>query len=324
MSGRFNNKALWLVFIILAIVFVVTRFTGIRQGNTTLMTDVVSIDTGKVSSVTLIPLAEAGRQLEFRRSENGWQVTREGITAPAAPRAVGNLLAEIGSLRAEQLVSRDPERWADFSVTDSLGSRIVIHEDNREILDLVVGRFQYQPPPRDNMNMYGQNRVTGKTYIRLNGKEEVYSVDGFFALSVNRPFGQWRDNTVSRVNRAMLSRLLLEYPADSGFVATRSDERWQVAGLSADSASMEQYLNQLRYTTHSEFEDAARPEGEPEFSLTMEGDNMSPVMIRAYAAGDGSYLINSSINPSTWFRTAADGLFRDLFPGAPVLLKSGS
>ncbi len=305
-------------------VFALSRLTRIRPGNATLMTDVVSIDTSQVNAFTLYPQAEGGGALAFERSGGGWQVTRGDVTAPASDRTVRSLLAEISSLRAEQLVSRDPGKWSDYSVSDSLGSRIVIREGGREVLDLVVGRFQYQAPTGNNPNMYGQNRVTGKTYIRLSGEDEVYSVDGFFALSVNRGFNQWRNNVLARVNESQLTGLRLDYPSDSGFVARKSEGDWQVAGLPADSARMEQYLNRLRNVTHSDFADHKRPEGEPDYRLTLEGNNMSPVMIRAYDDGDSTYLINSSINPTTWFRTGYNPLFRQLFPAASALLPEGS
>lgn len=324
MSGQFNNRVLWLVFLLLVTVFIVSRFTRVRQGDATLMTKVVSIDTSQVSFFSLSPRAEGGQRIDFTRSAQGWSVTRGEVTAPASPQAVRNLLAEIALLRAEQLVSRDQEKWPDYHVNDSLGSRIVIKEGNRVSLDLVVGRFQYQPPPQNNMNRYGQNQVSGKTYIRLAGEDAVYSVEGFFALSVNRAFNQWRNNIVSRVNSARLSSLRFEYPADSGYVARKTEDDWQVAGLAADSASMEHYLNRLRNLTHSDFEDAFRPDGEADYRLTMEGDNMTPVIIRAFAVQDSTYLVNSSLNPSTWFRTRSEPLMHELYPGASALLPEGS
>lgn len=324
MRGQFNNRVLWLVFLLLAAVFVISRFTRVRQGNATLMTEMSSIDTSRVSSFTLSPQAEAGQRIDFTRSDQGWRVSRGKVSAPASPQAVRNLLSEISALRAEQLVSRDPEKWPDYHVNDSLGSRIVIKEGSRVSLDLVVGRFQYEPPPQNNMNRYGQNRVSGKTYLRLYGEDAVYSAEGFFALSVNRGFDQWRNNTLSSVNKSLLSSLRFEYPADSGFVARKTGNDWQVAGLAADSASMDQYLNRLRNLTHSDFEDTFRPEGEPDYRLTMEGDNMAPVIILAYAAQDSTYLINSSLNPSTWFRAGSEPFFRELYPGASALLPKGS
>jgi hypothetical protein len=304
--------------------FVIGRFTRVRKGERTLMTEVAVIDTSQVSSIWLYPGAEGGQQIQFARADNNWRVTLGEISAPANAQSVRSLLAEIQSLKAEQLVSRDPERWEEYQVGDSLGTRIVVHEGSRMVLDMVAGRFQYQPPPQGSYNMYGQNRVTGKTYIRISGEDEVYSVDGFFALSVNQPFDRWRDNTLSRINKALVTKILFDYPADSGFVAQKTENGWMVAGLRADSASMETYLNRIRSVSHNDFMDGYRASGEPDYRLTMEGDNMPSVLVRAYLQEDSLVVLNSNLNPDTWFRTGYRELFSDLFPGLGKLLPEGS
>jgi len=287
------------------------------------MTDVAAIDTSQVAAFSIYPRAEEGERIDFSRSDGVWQISMEGITAPANSQAVRSFLSEISGMETQQLVSRDPGKWEQYQVSDSLGTRVVIREGNRVKLDLVVGRFQYQAPSQSDYNMYGQNRVTGKTYIRLHGEKEVYSVDGFFAMSVNQTYDRWRDQTLSRVNKALLTRLSFDYPADSGFVARKSENRWLVAGLPADSASMEQYLNRMRNLTHAEFADGTTPTGPPDFQLTMEGDNMSPVVIRAFGQADSTYLLNSSLNQQSWFRTDPGRKFREIFPGSSTLLAEG-
>ena len=324
MSGKFNNRTLLLIFLGLGAFFIITRFTKVRHGEKTLMTDVTSIDTSQVSAFSIYPAAESGQEIEFSREGNGWRVKLGEKSAPASIQAVASGLGEIQSLKAQQLVAKNPERWNDFQVGDSLGTRVVIREGSKVSLDMIVGRFQYQPPPQGSYNMYGQNRVTGKTYIRINGENEVYSVDGFFALSVNQGFDRWRDNTLSSVNKALVSRIRFDYPADSGYVAQKSENKWMVAGLPADSASMERYLNRIGRTSLSEFADDFQPVGEPDYQLTLEGDNMSPVKIRAFAREDSVFILNSSLNPETWFRSDDAERISGIFPGSSTLLASGS
>jgi hypothetical protein len=287
------------------------------------MTDLAVIDTSRVSAFSIYPSAEAGQELRFTREGAAWRITRGDFSAPAASQAVRSVLAEIRSLEAQQLVARDPDRWVDYQVVDSMGTRVVVNEGSRVALDMIVGRFQYQPPPQGNYNMYGQNQGSGKTYVRLSGEDEVYSVEGFFALSVNQELNRWRDNTLSRVNKNALSRILFDYPADSGYVAQKSESGWMVAGLPADSAQMESYLNRLARSSFSQFADGFQPAGDPDFQLTLEGDQMRPLLIGAYVQADSSVILHSSINPETWFRTGDHGRFREIFTGSAVLLGEG-
>jgi hypothetical protein len=320
MSGKFNNKILLTVVVVLAALFLVARYAGRGHKEKNLATDIVQIDTTQITSFTLYPRAEQGTALEFSRQGALWTVSREGVTAAADSRTVTAALAELKDLATEQLVARSPEQRAEYQVDDSLGSRIVIREGKKNTLDLVVGRFQYQPPPRNSYNQYGGGQGSGKTYVRLSGEDEIYAVEGYLALSINQAFDRWRDASVTRVHAEQLSRILFDYPADSGYVAEKNDAGWMVAGIMADSASMAAYLKGLSRHTGRDFLDGYLPDGEPDYRVSFEGDNMAAQQVRAYILPDGDLALNSSINPDTWFRSPGDGLFAKLFPAAGSLL----
>ena len=301
MSGKFNNRLLLLVFVALATIFVITRFTKVRNSNQTLKTDLVQMDTSQVSTIRLYPAIEKGTELLFNRNGSSWSVTREEIEAVANMTSVKGLLGELQNLKAQQLVTRSIQEQAQYQVDDSLGSRIVIMEGKNTSVDLVVGRFQYEPAP-GGYDMYGQNRGTGKTYVRLSGEDEIYWVEGFLAMSINQPFNQWRDQNITRLNTSQLSRIIYDYPADTGFVAQHSDAGWMVAGLLADSLSMVNYLNGLTRLTHDEFADEFNPGSDPDYSVIFEGDNMKSLQLKGYSQTSGQIIVNSSINPDSWFQ----------------------
>jgi hypothetical protein len=323
MSGKFNNRMLLVVFLILAAIFLITRFTSLGKSDRTLVTDITEIDTSQVSSILLYPKAEKGTMLEFRRKGALWTVSREDLTVAADARSVMSTLGELMNLKTDQLVARSRESWPEYAVDDSLGSRVIVKEGKKTALDLVVGRFQYQPPPQNQYNPYGQSSGTGKTYIRLSGEKEVYATDGYLAMSINQDFNRWRDQRVTQLNRARVSKIIFDYPADSGFVAERNDAGWMVAGIMADSASMAGYLNRVSRKTLREYADGFQPAGDPDFRVSFEGDNMSPQQVRAYKQEGDKVVLNSSINPDTWFRTGRSGVFSDLFPGSEKLLSGG-
>jgi len=312
---------LW-IFLGLAAIFVVTRLTRVRKSERTLRTELVEIDTSQVYSILLYPRAEQGKELLFIRDEASWRVSMEGITAAANRQQVRSILTELQNLKIEQLVARSSDSWDDYQVNDSLGTRIVVKEGSSTTLDLVVGRFHYQPAP-GGYNMYQQNRGTGKTYIRLSGDEEVYLADGFLAMSVNQRFDRWRDQTITRLTRSAVSRIICDYPADSGFIAEKTDAGWLVGGLPADSASMVSYLSGVSRKTHSDFSDGIQPSAEPDFRVTFEGENMQTQSVRAFMQTDTTLLLNSSINPGTWFHIKRGTLFDDLFPGVSGLMTGG-
>jgi hypothetical protein len=220
----------------------------------------------------------------------------------------------------DQLVALSPDHWNEYQVGDTAGTRVMIHEGKRTVLDLIIGRFQYQPPDRNSYSPYGQNRMTGKTYVRFYGEEEVYSVNGFLSLTLNQGFAQWRNRTITSMNAGQVSRIVFDYPADTGFVAQRSDAGWMVSGLLADSASMDHFLRQASRKSHNRFADGFQAAAEPDFMISFEGDQLKPQQVKVFLQEGDSIVVGSSLNPGTWFLFDSWDKIGDLFPSTEKLM----
>ncbi len=322
MSGKFNNRTLLIVLLGLAGILVLTRVFTAKKAERTLDVDLVAIDTGRISTIHIFPQAERGEELVFSRSGLDWTVTKEDLSVPADKYSIENALNELLNLKADRLVARSEDKWPEFHVNDSLGTRVLVKEGKKTTLDMIIGRFNYQPPTGGYPG-YGQQYGTGITYVRNGEENEVYAVEGFLAMSFNQGFNNWRDQTVCRLTRDQVNKVVFEYPADSGFIAQKMDMNWTINGILADSTSMAQYLNGLSRKSHGNFADGFSPVSGPAFQVTFEGINMTPLLIRAYPQAGDEVILHSSINPDSYFRTTKEGLFKDIFKGSAGLI-SGS
>jgi hypothetical protein len=95
-----------------------------------------------------------------------------------------------------------------------------------------------------------------------------------------------------------------------------------VAGMLADSTSMDRYLKQLARKSHAKFTAPVQSGTNPDFTVTFEGDNMKSQSIRVYQQ-PGEMVLNSSYNPDTWFSVTREGLFGEIFTGAGRLISGG-
>jgi hypothetical protein len=322
MSGKFNNRTLLIVFLGLAGVLILTRVFTAKKAERTLEAELVEIDTGSISTIYLYPQAEQGAELIFSRSGFGWTVSKEDLSAPADNYSIDNALNELLNLKADRLVARSADKWPEFHVNDSLGTRVLVKEGKKTTLDMIIGRFNYQPPPGGYAG-YGQQYGTGITYVRKSEEEEVYAVEGFLAMSFNQGFNNWRDQTICRLTRDQITKVVFEYPADSGFIAQKLDVNWTINGILADSTSMAQYLNGMSRKSHGDFADGFSPLSGPLYQVTFEGMNMDPLLIRVYSQVGDELVLHSSINPESYFRITRDGLFKDIFKSSSGLI-SGS
>ena len=324
MSGKFNNRTLLIVFISLAGILVLTRVFTAKKAERTLDTELVRIDTGRISTIHLFPQAEQGAEIVFSRNGFAWDVSKDDLSVPADKFSIGNAINELMNLKADRLVARSEDKWSEFHVNDSLGTRVVVKEGKKTTLDMIIGRFNYQPPP-GGYSGYGQQYGTGITYVRNTDEKEVYAVEGFLAMSFNQEFSSWRNQSVCNLSREQISKIIFEYPADSGFVAQKTDVNWTINGILADSTSMAQYLNGLSRKNHGNFADGFSPLSQPDYQATFEGVNMDPLLIRVYSQVGNDLILHSSINPDSYFRITREGLFKDIFKSSAGLTSiSGS
>ena len=322
MANKFNNKILVIVLVLLVGLFFISRKIRDKRSSGTLRTDLVQIDSSLVSSILLYPSAENGEEIVFTRNGNNWIVKKGDLAVDANNNSVRNMFSELIMLSPERLVARSKEKWTDYGVNDSLGTRVIIKQGKKTMVDLMVGRFDYQPGP-SGYGGYGGNYGSGLTYVRLYDESEVYVVQGFLAMSFNQTFKNWRNQTIVNTNKNNVSFLSFEYPADSGFIAMKADTIWMIDDIQADSASMAQYLNNLSRKSNSSFVDDFSPITSPDFQLTIEGVDMTPVIIKAYRTKENIYILNSSQNPEAYFTSPASGLFGSVFKSKSELVRKG-
>ena len=321
MAGKFNNRTLIIILILLAGVFLVSRYFRSKTSEGNLKNLQVKIDTAKIDRISIYPKAENQEEIRFTRMGDLWTVQKGEIVAEAEAYAVRNIFSEILTIKPEQLVATAREKWSEFYVNDSLGTRVVMNEGKKTRLDMMIGRFNYQPAPGGYETGYGQNYGRGITYVRLSDENEVYAIEGFLAMTFNQDFNSWRNQVLLTLTKENITRITLDYPMDSGFVLIAQDSLWLIDGMFPDSAKMAQYLNSLSRKSGSEFADDFSVVTAPDYQLTIEGNNMQAVTVKAYLRPPNEYILNSSLNPKSFFVSGKEGLFRDLFKSRSELLK---
>jgi hypothetical protein len=312
MASKFNNKILVIVLAVLVGLFFLLRIVYEKRSSGNLKSDLVDIDSSLVNTILLYPSAEKGAEIIFTRTGDKWTVSKGEITADADEHSVPNMLGELIALKPERMVTRNKDKWRDFGVTDSLGTRVIIKEGKKEVLDLIVGRFEYQPGPGGSRG-YGNQYGTGLTYVRLKNETDVYVVKGFLAMSFNQVFNRWRNQIFLRTDKNEINLLTFDYPADSGFVAMKSDSIWLIEGEIPDSAAMASYLNSLAQKSNTQFIDNFKSALGPDYQLTINGMNMAPIILKAYRRNATEFILNSSLNPDSYFISPEKGLFGTVF-----------
>lgn len=284
---------------------------SIRE-ESTLKTELVDIDTSKVTKIILYPTSEGRAEIKFYKEGKDWKISKGKVTAEPEANAVKSLLAMLQEIKTQRLASREKSKWAEYNLTDTAATRVKVYEGDKTSLDIFIGKFTYQQSNNPYNKMYGGG-VTGTTYVRLAGENEIYAVDGFLSFSFNRQFNTFRNQVLARFDKPNVTKISFRYPGDSSFIVTLENKHWMIDNQVADSTKVSEYLNSLAYKNASSFDDNYVPSISPQYQLIVEGKDMKTLTVDAYLRNVNDYILNSNQNSKSWFSSPYKGLYSEVF-----------
>jgi hypothetical protein len=314
MSKKISNKILLVVLAAVTVTYVAVRYFKSQKTERTFKTELVTIDTSKVSSILLYPHAENGEEVRFTKKENKWSVQKKNTIDEVENKMIEHLLQELVAIKPQNLAAKTSAEWKDFQLTDSLATRVkVIEEGGKQTLDLLIGKLT--PVRNGNNGGFQGNNVSGISYVRLAGENEVYGVNGFLPFTFNQPFNGFRNHTFVKFAPNEVKKVSFSYPADSSFTLIRNGATWNIAGKTADSTKISNYLNGISNLNNSEFVDEFTPVN-PLMVLTIERDTASSIVVKCFSGKkENEYILNSSLNPKAYYTSSSGGVFSSLFKG---------
>jgi hypothetical protein len=315
MYKKLNLKTLAIILVILIVAAVAVYLSDSKKGERSFRARMVDADTSKITTVVIYPRAEKENAIELKKESDGWKVISGTDVYPADEIMVRNMMALLADLKPQRLAATEKSRWKEFDLTDSAATRVKLYTGKKLATNLYVGRFSYQPPKNQNPYNYGQ-QGTMSTFVRLADEKNVYSVEGFLAMSFGRGINDYRKKIVTRFNKQDISKLSFTYPADSSFALVREGNNWMVNGLVCDSASVATYFNTLSMLSSSYFVDNKKqPDNQPVFTLNIEGNNfVTPIVVKAFESDSTiRYIVSTSLNKGAYFSGKDNNLVNKIF-----------
>jgi hypothetical protein len=315
MFRKLSNKLLLIIFVILAIVAVIVLVHDSKKGERTFKSELFSVDSAAVSSITIYPKGNGKDILKLKKSGKEWDVVFKDKHYPADSSLIKNILHELAHITPERVSGTDKTSWKQFEISDSASSRVVVEQGNAITADFRVGKVSFtqgQGPQRYRTN---QN-VDVKSHLRVAGDDRVYEVEGFLSMMFSNNPAQYRNRMLLRFDKNQVMKLTFIYPGDSSFVLARKGNKWYIDDQPADSSGTEKYLNSTYYINGNEFADESAVFPNYRYTLKIEGNNMSPIEVNgAIDEGVKKYYIKSNANPSAIFGSASPNLFNQIFKG---------
>lgn len=294
----------------LVVVFAAVRIfrSPMLEGNLPLrLTD---IDSAKVTEFVIIPAKAMNEEIRVVRSE-GWKLKRGSEILRAEQGIASNTMRMLMGLRPDRVVSKKKGKWNEFQVGDSTGTHVKLMAGNKVMTNLWIGRSGFTQSPGQQ---YGGKSFT---FVRLDGDDEVFAVEGFLDAQFNRRFDDWRDKSFLRLQRDSVDKVSFRYPADSSFVLEKRMGTWMIGNQPADGAAVTAFLGGLEYKNMGSFALQA-PAGNADIVVTLGNGNKQVGLIEAWY-GMGNWIVRSAHQPDIFFSTEA-GAMKDITWGKKKLL----
>ncbi len=293
-----NNKTLLIVFLALLGIFLLSKLFDTNKRVKSFDTELIALDTASISSIILYPKADGHAETRLEKSANIWTVSRNGQSYPADQNAIKSLLPGLAETKVKRMVARSKDKWEQYEVTDSLGTRVKVYAGKKELADLMIGKFTFQQEPQSMTS-----------FARRTKENDVYAIDGFLSMAYNRGLDAWRDKSFINVDPNNINKLTFDTPEGQQVIQQVSGE-WMAGSRALDSLSVATYLNIFKNMNNQQF--ASPVSTAATHSLMLEGNNMQSVNIRCFADG-GQYVLNTTASPDVWAKSDANGLFKRIF-----------
>lgn len=318
MYRSLKTRHLAFIFLTLLLVFGLVELRDYLNRDRSLRALVMSVDTSKISGI-VISSVHAAQTIELSLHDSIWTINHNGQEYVADQRMVHNILWRLVNLKPEWLAATGKEQWNEFQVSDSLATRVLIKvKKSKKTKTLLIGKISYQAPK----SPYEQGAIN--SYVRLDGENKVYAVQGFLRMDFPADVNSYRPKNLVSRNAEQWTRLTFAYPADSSFILEKRQHEWFINNQQADSIRMMYYLQDLSKLSGTHFADTLAGNKAALLTLTIEGNNMQPVVLSAFASANATnYLIHSSFNAQAWFTEDKNTLSSRIFKSKSYFLKSG-
>ena len=318
MFNKLNIKTLLMLVVLLLVIVLAMYYFDAMKGERTFRSELVSVDSSMVDEISFYPFNNTEKIVSLIKNEDIWQLNLNGKLVKADPRVVANLLATLVNLKSERVAATDKSQWDKYEVGDSTGILVHLKKGGEVLSDLIIGKFSYQQPKADaqqqNPNQKPQGKMT--SYVRLNKEDEVYVVAGYLKMNFSMDINNYRNKALVDVNKDDITSLKFSYPADSSFFLTKENGKWIINGMPVDSVKTASYISSIARLMSYDFADDAPHSNTPEYELTIEGNNFTPIVIDAFLADTtNKFIIKSSAHTDGSFSGAKSALTEKIFVG---------
>lgn len=304
---KLNNKILAIVFSVLVLTLIYQKFIN-RADSRSFKDVLLELDSSQIDQFRLI---NKGVISDLIKTDGGWVLKKDnGETYSATSSSLAPLLEAARGIKTQQLVSRSPEKHMEYELDDKSGKKLECYSKGKLLGAIYAGRFNFD-----------QTKRTAKTYVRESGDSDIYSTEGFLAMSLDRKPDDFRiKELLPGLKTKDLNKIILEEGSASQTIEKSLDGNW-LGGQSKplDSLSIANYITSLGTARGLQFLHRDSISGSLHSKLMMY-TTKGEYNVEIYKNEGGSFTISNRNNPDQSFSSDSTNLFKTVYLDLKALL----
>jgi len=141
-------------------------------------------DAGRAAAITIKSPGRA--DMVLKKKSGSWTITSGEKSYAADAAAIAGLLEQVGKMKSATKVSKNPENFDSFEVSESKAVTVKIQDDAADVLAWVL------------LGKNGPDIFS--TYVRRHEGKSVYLVPGLLKNSADRELSGWRDKALFKLD----------------------------------------------------------------------------------------------------------------------------
>ena len=303
-----NKKTLFILFLVLLGIWGLSQMNSEKR-NRSFKTNLISIDTAQVTAINLYPKVDNQQEITLQKENGSWFATQGSVTTKAKTGIVKVVLDNIHLIKTKRVTAKKQEKWKEYEVGETNGSRVKVYAGSELLEDFIVGRFSFNQQTRQ-----------GLSFVRLTHENEVYEVDGFLSKTLGQGFETFRNKAFLSLTPKDVTQIKLTNTDNSTQIFSLNNGQWQKEGVAIDPTAMAVYLNSIQNLSGTKFADNLDETQLKQYfykEISILANNGSEaIAITCYRAVPNStqvFVLQSSQNKGTYFSSDGTDFFEQLF-----------
>ncbi len=306
-----KNKYLLIVFVVLLAIYAGISLFGDKK-ESSFDDKIVDFDLESVDMIKIHPKDNAKKDFSIEKEGDEWIIKSEDDSFMADEEVVNNAINSLGKMKVKNIITKNPEKFSKYELEDGKCKEVKVFSGNKRKLDLLIGKFKFNQQTR-----------SASSYIRIAGRNEVYSTDGFSSINISDNISTYRIKDLAKFDPGEV-KTIKYFHNDTIKELTKQGKDWTYGNVIVDSTKIANYLSsvsKMKGVKFIELNSSWQKSSAPDSIVFSLQDKDLSIVAYSDTIVSKNFVIHSSVNEKAYFDSDSTGIYKRIFGKFEELVK---